>query len=167
MTEFLLFLSVVANAALVYYAYTERASRLGFERRAEIERFILRQAMYSRGRVSAVEVAARSPFALALVEAKLREMAAENQCLSDLDEQGRAVYVFPQFDDSAERRGALEREILLTARRYGGELSVEELAMETNLTLDESRAWLSAMAARGACAEAGERYRFERLARGA
>lgn len=165
MLEFLLFLSVIANAALLYYAYTERAARLGFEQRAEVDRAILRHAMYARGRVSAVEVAARSSHALALVEARLREMTAENQCLSDLDEQGRAVYVFPPFDDSAERRETTEREILLTARRYGGELSVEELALETELSLEQSRAWLNALAERGACVPANGRFRFDKLAR--
>lgn len=165
MTEFLLFLSVIGNAALLYYAYTERQARLGFERRAEVERAILRHAMDARGHVSSVEIAARYSFTVALVESKLHEMVVENRCLSELDEGGRAVYVFPQFDDSAERREAVERDILLTARRFGGVLSVEELAMSTELTLAQSRAWLDALTERGACEREENKFRFAGLCR--
>lgn len=165
MTEFLLFLSVLGNIVLLYFAYSERATRLGFEQQAEIERAILRQAMYLHGRVSAVEIAARSNFPLALIEIKLREMTANNQCMSELDEQGRAIYVFPQFDDLEVRREATEREILLTARRHGGQISVEQLAMETDLTIEQSRAWLNSLTERGACIPDNGRYKFQQLTR--
>jgi uncharacterized protein YcaQ len=166
--SFLFLLSVLGNAVALYYAYTQRAARLGFERRAEAERAVLRQAMYARGRLTAVEVAARSHLPLALLEATLREMVVESQCLSDLDEDGRAIYVFPQFDDEPQRREATEREILRTAHIHNGELSVEQLALATDLNLDQAREWLTALAARGACVavgKAGERFRFEGLAR--
>ncbi len=168
MLSFLLLLSLIGNALALYYAYTQRAARLGFEQRAEAERAILRQAMYTRGRLTAVEVAARSHLSLAVIEQTLREMAASNQCFSDLDEDGRAIYLFPQFDDEPRRREATEREILRTARLHNGELSVEELALATELNLSEARQWLAAMAARGICTptgKTGERYRFEGLKR--
>jgi len=167
---FLLMLSLAGNAAALYYAYTQRLARLGFERQAEAERAILLQAMYARGRLTPVEVAARSRLPLALIERTLREMSVENQCLSDLDEAGRAIYIFPQFDDEPQRREATEREILRTARIHNGELSVEELALATDLTLAEAREWLITLAARGDCislGQTGERFRFEGLARSA
>jgi len=166
--NFLFFLSLIGNAALLYYAYIQRAARRGFEQRAEAERAILRQAMYARGHLSAVEAAARSQLPLALIEWTLREMNAENQCLSTLDDDGRAIYIFPQFDDEPQRREATEREILRTAHIHNGELSVEELALATDLTLAQAREWLMTMAERGTCtpsSEASERYRFEGLAR--
>jgi len=168
MLEFLFMLSLIGNAAALYYVWTQRAAQRGFDQRAEAERVILRQAMYARGRLTSVEAAARSNLSLTLIETTLREMATDNQCLSDLDEDGRAIFIFPQFDDEPQRREATEREILRTARIHNGELSVQELALATDLNLDEAREWLMTMAARGACApvgRAGERFRFEGLAR--
>ncbi len=168
MRNFILMLSLIGNAAALYYIWTQRAARHNFERRAEAERVILRQAMYTHGRLTSVEAAARSNLSLALIETTLQEMVADNQCLSDLDEDGRAIFVFPQFDDEPQRREAIEREILRTARIHNGLLSVEELALATDLNLAEARAWLLAMAAHGTCApvgQAGERFRFDGLAR--
>jgi plasmid stability protein len=166
--HFLFMLSLLGNAIALYYAFMQRAARLSFEQRAEAERAILRQALYARGRLTAVEAAARSNISLSVIEATLREMVRENQCLSDLDEHGRAFYVFPQFDDEPQRREATEREILRTAQLHHGELSVEELALSTELTLGEAREWLTALAARGDCIQVnrtGERFRFEGLMR--
>ena len=168
MLAFLLMLSLVGNAAALYYVWTQRRARYGFEERKEAERAILRQAMYARGHLTSVEAAARSNLPLVLIETTLREMAADNQCLSDLDEDGRAIFIFPPFDDEPQRREATEREILRTASIHNGELSVEELALATDLNLNQAREWLMTMAARGTCApvgRAGERFRFEGLAR--
>ena len=168
MVNFLFMLSLIGNAIAVYYVWAQHAARNSFEQRAEAERVILRQAMYARGHLTAVETAARSNVPLALIESTLREMTANNQCLSDLDADGRAIFVFPQFDDEPQRREAIEYEILRAARIHNGELSIEELALATDLNLAQARAWLVAMAARGTCTQtgkAGERYRFEGLAR--
>lgn len=167
MLSFLLFLSLAGNAGLLYYALTQRSLRLSEEQYAQIEKIILRQAMQARGRLMAVEVAARSAYSLGVVEFVLGKMVAENQCLSDLDADGRAVYVFPQFDDTRHRQEATEREILLLAKVHGGELTPEQIAMRTIMTIDEARQWLMFMSERGICApstEQGElssRFRFQ------
>jgi uncharacterized protein YcaQ len=164
---FLFTLSLIGNAIALYYALTQRKARLSSEERTEAERAILRQAMYLHGRLTAVDVAAHSRIPLANLEATLRELVAENQCLSDLDEQGRAIYVFPQFDDSAIRQEATERAILRAVRIHNGELTIEQLALATDLTLSQARLWLSELTARGDCIavksqgnQAPEKFRF-------
>lgn len=166
MLSFLFFLSLIANFVLVYLLYTERSSRLGGNARAEIEASILRQAMQARGRTSAVEIAARFALPLLQVENVLREMVSHNQCQSELDREGRAIYVFPQFDDSTKQGEATEREILLMAHLHGGELTAQQIAMRTTMSFDESQQWLMEMSERGACApvdEHNDRFRFKGL----
>ncbi len=168
MLSFLFFLSLVANFVLVYLLYTERASHLSGEAHAAIEAAILRQAMQARGRISAVEIAARVALPLLHVENVLREMVSHNQCLSELDREGRAIYVFPQFDDSTKRSEETEREILLMAHLHGGELTAQQIAMRTTMSFDESQQWLMEMSERGACTpinERNDRFRFEGLRR--
>lgn len=169
--SFLLTLSLIGNVVALYYALTQRKARLSSEERTEAEHAIVRQAMYLRGRLTAVDVAAHSRIPLASIEATLRELSVENQCLCDLDEQGRAIYVFPQFDDSAVRQEATERAILRAVRIHDGELTTEQLAIATDLTLSQARLWLSELAARGDCVavrsegdQAPEKFRFSGLA---
>lgn len=168
MTGFLLLLSLTGNVLALYYYLTRGEGQQRRGQRVEAERLILRQAMYARGVVSAVEIAARSALPLSVVETALRDMVADNQCQSELDAEGRVIYIFPHFDDSALRREALEREILRLAATYGGELSVEQVAMNTDLTLAQARQWLTEMAERGACRELGAdhgRFHFAGLVR--
>ncbi|MFN7931323.1 MAG: hypothetical protein U0Y68_26010 [Blastocatellia bacterium] len=171
MFGFLFFLSLSTNAFLLYYAFTVRAAHLNEEQRAAIEQVILRQAMYAHGRLAAVEIAARSAYSLRLVEAVLASLVAQNQCLSELDVEGRAIYVFPQFDDTSSRQEATEREILLLAKLHGGELTAAQIAVQTMMTVDEAWQWLMVMATQGICAPNTERpdpaarFRFHSLGR--
>lgn len=171
MLSFLLFLSLVGNAFLLYYALSQRSTRLREEQRADLEKVILRQAMLARGHLMAVEVAARSSYSLGAVESVLGEMVAQNQCLSDLDTDGRAIYIFPQFDDTRHREEATEREILLLAKIHGGELTAEQIALRTMMTIEQAQQWLMVMAERGICmpqagqSEISGRFRFQGLMR--
>jgi hypothetical protein len=164
----LLLLSLAGNALALFYAWTQRVARRESEQRNEAEQAILRVALLGRGHVTAVEVSARSRLPLALVEATLHEMFTANQCLSDLEADGRAVYVFPQFDDAPLRREATEREILRLASLHNGTLSVEQVALATDLTIAQARWFLTDLAERDVCisiSPSGDRFRFQGLMR--
>src|SRR5581483_9123646 len=143
----LLLLSLAGNALALFYAWTQRVARRESERRNEAEQAILR---------------------VALLAATLHEMFTANQCLSDVEADGRAVYVFPQFDDAPLRREATEREILRLASIHNGTLSIEQVALATDLTIAEARHFLSDLADRDVCTSispSGDRFRFQGLMR--
>src|SRR5262245_7206885 len=101
-------LSVLAAVGALQYEARHSALRGHIERTARLERAILRAALYHRGRITAVDVDNRNAGTLAQIEDQLRIMHAQGHCESEFTSDGRHVYCFGSFDDSALRAAAVQ-----------------------------------------------------------
>ncbi|HQR39368.1 MAG TPA: hypothetical protein PLF26_13325 [Blastocatellia bacterium] len=159
-----LLLLVVAYAAGVISSavWFRKQIHLRDEAAGELERDIIRNAIQHGGRITALDVRSRSAESLEAVEVRLRALHSAGYCESDLDDEGRPIYIFPAFDEAPLRAVRLEKQVLSLARRCEGIVQVSSLTVETDLSYVEARQLLEKMREDGICepAETPDTFRF-------
>jgi hypothetical protein len=156
------FLTFVAIGALAFAAYQAHLREL-IERRAALQRDVIRAAMVHCGRITALDVRPSFKQQVGEIEACLREMHRDGWCTSELTADGKHVYTFDAFDDTHQRLAKLEKHILQLALIHSGRLRVSNVAMTTDLTYVEARRLLDEMVELGICSRSSrhDEYHFE------
>ena len=159
---FLVGLVLGAMVAWLWYSSRDDGRRERFDDVLDLEQDIIRAAMFSGGRVTALGVRSRRRFGVADIEDHLRFLHANGFCESELTADGQHVFVFRAFDDAPMRAMAIEKTIFLLARANHGVVDAGQLVRETELSYLEARRMLEGMAAQRICEPAGEPdvYRF-------
>ena len=137
--------------AAIWIATWQAKLREQVERRAELERDIIRSATLCAGRITALDVKTRVPNAIDAIEECLRKLHRQGYCESEVTSDGRHLYIFGAFDDAPQRARALEKVILRIAQIHDGIVRVPAVVLDTELSYLEVRALLDGMAQNGIC----------------